>query len=84
MQRKSLKPGPRALPFPESGRTAYFFPGFCLLCSGKLHRAHQAFAFFYEGQLIGLDVLQRINLPAGPANFQQIDLFCFSQSKVNT
>src|ERR1700691_2743748 len=49
----------------------------------ELHRADDSYAFLHYNQLIHLDVFQPIDLPAGPVNFQRLDLFRLPQSEVN-
>src|SRR5260370_25730021 len=49
----------------------------------KTHGPHDAFAFVHVNELIGLHVLPRIDLPAGPANLQRLDLIRFPQAEVN-
>jgi len=58
-------------------------PRFARLTSRELHGPHNSFAFLHEDQLIGLDVFQSVHLTAGPADFQQIHFFRFSDSEVN-
>src|SRR6266849_4863673 len=49
----------------------------------ELHRADDAFAFFHDYQLVGLDVLQRLHKAAGPANLQQLHLLCFADAEMD-
>ena len=50
----------------------------------ELHGAHNAFAFLDENQLIDFDIFQSIHLPAGPADFEQLDFVRLAQAKVPT
>src|SRR5580704_14113672 len=49
----------------------------------KRLRLHDAFALFYNDQLIGFDVLERVHLSARPANLDHFGLAGFSQAEVN-
>src|ERR1700746_341103 len=41
-------------------------------------------SFFYVDQLIGGSIFEGVHSAAGPADFNQIRLPCFTESKVNT
>src|SRR6266481_3857875 len=47
------------------------------------HGADDAFSFFDENQLVGLDVLQSFHKAAGPANLQQLHLLCFANAEMD-
>src|SRR5260370_34368670 len=49
----------------------------------KTHGPHDTFAFFDVNELIGLHVLQRVYLPARPANLQHLNLLRFPQAEMN-
>src|SRR3974390_2086879 len=49
----------------------------------KLLRSRNPHAFRYEDDLIRLNIFQRVNLPARPANLEDVDLLFFAQSEVN-
>src|SRR5882672_8594623 len=49
----------------------------------ELHGTHDAFAFFYEDDLIGLDVLQGLHQAAGPADFEQLHLGRLADAEVD-
>src|ERR1700688_1573431 len=49
----------------------------------ELHRTDDAFAFFHHDHLVGPDVLQRFHKAAGPANFEQVDLFRFANAEMD-
>ena len=51
--------------------------------SRELHGAIDSLPFFHVNQLIRFDVFQRVDLAAGPPNFEQIDFRCFADSKVD-
>src|SRR5260370_18757678 len=57
-----------------------------LSCLGRveLHGSDDAFAFFSEDDLIGLDVLEGFDEAAGPADFEELDVFGFSDAEVDT
>src|SRR6266481_711935 len=50
---------------------------------GELHAAEDAFAFFDDDDLIGLDVLEGFDKAAGPADFQELDGFGFADAEVD-
>src|SRR5712691_9272287 len=56
-----------------------------LSCLGRveLHGADDAFALFDEDNLIGLDVLEGFDEAAGPADFEELDVFGFSDAEVD-
>src|SRR5437016_13361859 len=47
------------------------------------HAAQDALAFFDENDLIRVDILECFNKPARPADFDQLDFFRFSDSKMH-
>ena len=49
----------------------------------ELHGAHDAFPFFDEDHLVRLDVFQRFDEAAGPADFEELDGFCFADAEVD-
>ena len=55
-----------------------FLVGLC-----ELHGARDSFAFFDEDDLIYFHIFQRVDLTAGPMDFENIDFFRFAQAKVN-
>src|SRR5580698_4954889 len=55
----------------------------CLRVCQELHGAQNPLAFFHEDQLICLYVSKCVDVAAGPADFECVDLFRFSQAKVN-
>src|SRR5260370_15986088 len=50
----------------------------------ELHGADDAFAFFDEDHLVRLDVLERFDEAAGPADFEEFDVFGFADAEVDT
>jgi hypothetical protein len=65
------------------GRSAYLFRRLPT-SPAEFHRAHNPLALFHVNQLIGLDVLHRIYLSAGPANLEQLHLLSFAHAKVDS
>src|SRR5438477_3239001 len=64
----------------------------CSLCSlrfifsgsvTKLYRPADALTLFDVDQLVRLNILQRVNLPARPANLQHVDSLSLPQPEVN-
>src|SRR5882762_868560 len=49
----------------------------------ELHGADDAFAFFDEDNLIGLDVFEGFDEAAGPADFEELDAFGFADAEVD-
>ena len=49
----------------------------------ELHGANDAFAFFDEDDLIGLDVFERFDEAAGPSDFEEFDGFGFADAEVD-
>src|SRR6266478_6168074 len=49
----------------------------------ELHGADDAFAFFDEDDLIGLDVFERFDEAAGPPDFEEFDVFGFADAEVD-
>src|SRR5437899_1982899 len=49
----------------------------------ELHGANDAFALFDEDYLIWLDVFQRFDETAGPADFEELDGFGFADAEVH-
>src|SRR6266404_121752 len=49
----------------------------------ELHGADDAFAFFDEDHLIRLDVFQRFDEAAGPADFEEFDVFSFANAEMD-
>src|SRR5271166_4595476 len=60
------------------------FPFTCLLRHLKRLRFHDPGAFLDDNQLIGFDVLQGINLAAGPANLDQVGFVSLAQAEVDS
>src|SRR5207249_5662063 len=56
---------------------------FCRLGRVEGHAAQDALAFFDENDLIRVDILECFNKPARPADFEQLDFFRFSDSKMH-
>src|SRR5260370_6828174 len=56
-----------------------------LSCLGRveLHGADDASALFDEDNLIGLDVFERFDEAAGPADFEELDVFGFADAEVD-
>src|SRR6185369_13905899 len=57
--------------------------GLARLRRGELDVADDALPFFNKNQLIWLDVFQGVDLAAGPADLEQIDLFGFADAEVD-
>src|ERR1700716_3016947 len=49
----------------------------------ELHRARDAFAFLYVDQLIRFHIFDRVDLPAGPVDFEHVNFFHLPQAEVN-
>src|SRR6266849_6980549 len=49
----------------------------------ELHGADDAFAFFDEDHLVRLDVFQRFDEAAGPADFEEFDVFSFANAEMD-
>src|SRR6266403_4446874 len=49
----------------------------------ELHGANDAFAFFDEDDLIGLDVFEGFDEAAGPADFEELDGFGFADAEMD-
>src|SRR5580692_2781682 len=49
----------------------------------KFYRPHNSFAFFHHDQLVRLHILQGVNRAAWPADFEQLHLLRFSDTKMN-
>src|SRR5215510_10008958 len=68
----------------ERGEASQVRSGLSLLGSGQLLGFYDALAFFYVDQLVRLDVFHGIDLAAGPADLEQVDLLGFANSEMNT
>src|SRR6266478_4078742 len=49
----------------------------------ELHGADDAFALFDEDHLIRLDIFQCFDEAAGPADFEELDAFCFADAEMD-
>src|SRR3989442_370190 len=49
----------------------------------ELHGTEDAFAFFDEDHLVGLDVAERLDEAAGPADFQEFDVLGFADAEMD-
>src|SRR6266487_1173908 len=49
----------------------------------ELHGADDAFAFFDEDHLVGLDVAEGLDEAAGPADFQELDVLGFADAEMD-
>jgi len=49
----------------------------------ELHGADDAFALFDEDHLVRLDIFQCFDEAAGPADFEELDAFCFADAEMD-
>src|ERR1700730_15653793 len=74
VQDRQLRPIPRNSECPSFGG---------LRVPRELHGARDALAFLHVHQLIRLNVFHRVDLPAGPVDFEHVDFLHFPQAEVN-